>query len=88
MNTSVTNSMNGSVNVPGVRSAAELAALGVTVHNEGNVAIIVFDQPDSPVNVLSSALGAAMAALFDMIERAAEYDGAVLMSGKRDTWIA
>jgi 3-hydroxyacyl-CoA dehydrogenase/enoyl-CoA hydratase/3-hydroxybutyryl-CoA epimerase len=63
-------------------------SLGITIHQHGSVAIVVYDQPDSPVNVLSSAVGAAFSAVFELIERSTEFVGAVLASGKRDTWIA
>ncbi|MGV3708500.1 MAG: fatty acid oxidation complex subunit alpha FadJ [Gemmatimonas sp.] len=66
----------------------ECARVGVTLDVDGDVAIVMFDAPDAPVNVLSSAVGNAFAGLFDMIERNPQYIGAVLMSAKKDTWIA
>lgn len=63
-------------------------SLGIRVQAEGNVAVVVYDQPDTPVNVLSSTVGNAFSALFEMIERDPSFVGAVLLSGKRDTWIA
>jgi len=62
--------------------------LGITVASEGPVAIVTYDRPNSPVNVLSSAVGTAFSEVFEFIERNATYSGAVLMSGKQDTWIA
>ncbi|MBC8086563.1 MAG: enoyl-CoA hydratase/isomerase family protein, partial [Phycisphaerae bacterium] len=62
--------------------------LGITLSSEGTVAIVTYDQLDSPVNVLSSAVGAAFSSVFELIERNTSYSGAVLMSGKKDTWIA
>lgn len=66
----------------------ECRRIGVTLEAEGNVAIVVLDQPGSPVNVLGAPIASAFSKLFDMIERNAAYVGAVLMSGKKDTWIA
>lgn len=67
---------------------ADWKSIGIFVEREGDVAIVTYDQPDSPVNVLSSAIGTAFSAVFDMIERDATFVGAVLMSGKKENWIA
>ena len=67
---------------------AECQRVGISLAPEQNVAVVTFDAPDSPVNVLSSAVGTAFAKLFDMIERSPAYTGAILLSGKKDTWIA
>ncbi|MEP6834648.1 MAG: fatty acid oxidation complex subunit alpha FadJ [Gemmatimonas sp.] len=61
---------------------------GIRLDVEGNIAVVTFDAPNAPVNVLSSAVGAAFSGLFDMIERNPMYVGAILLSGKPDTWIA
>ncbi|MBC8089125.1 MAG: fatty acid oxidation complex subunit alpha FadJ [Phycisphaerae bacterium] len=67
---------------------AHWKSLGITIASEGTVAIVTYNQPNSPVNVLSRAVGAAFSAVFELIERNTSYSGAVLMSGKPDTWIA
>jgi len=66
----------------------ECQRAGISLAVEGNVALVLFDAPDSPVNVLSSAVATAFSKLFDMIERNPAYVGAILLSGKKDTWIA
>jgi 3-hydroxyacyl-CoA dehydrogenase/enoyl-CoA hydratase/3-hydroxybutyryl-CoA epimerase len=73
---------------PDRNDTSDWQRLGISVHGEGAVAVVVYDQPGSPVNVLSSAAGAAFGRVFDMIEHSAEYVAAVLLSGKKDTWIA
>ena len=69
-------------------AALRWKALGISVASEGSVAIITYDRPNAPVNVLSSAVGAAFAELFTFIEHNTSYVAAVLASGKPDTWIA
>lgn len=66
----------------------ECQRVGVTVEIEEGVAIIVLDQPGSPVNVLGTAIAGVFSKLFDLIERSPNIVGAVLLSGKKDTWIA
>ncbi|MEO7999568.1 MAG: 3-hydroxyacyl-CoA dehydrogenase NAD-binding domain-containing protein, partial [Gemmatimonadaceae bacterium] len=63
-------------------------SLGIKLEAEGNVAVVSFDAPNAPINVLSSAVGDAFSRLFDMIELNPMYVGAVLLSAKKDTWIA
>ncbi|MEP6766444.1 MAG: 3-hydroxyacyl-CoA dehydrogenase NAD-binding domain-containing protein, partial [Gemmatimonadaceae bacterium] len=70
------------------QTASEWLHAGVTVRAEATVAIISYDQPNSPVNVLSSNVGAIFTAVFAMIEGNSNFVGAVLTSGKKDTWIA
>ncbi|MEO7360693.1 MAG: 3-hydroxyacyl-CoA dehydrogenase NAD-binding domain-containing protein, partial [Gemmatimonadaceae bacterium] len=66
----------------------ECQRVGISLAVESDVAVVIFDAPDSLVNVLSSAVGTAFSKLFDMIERNPAYVGAILLSGKKDTWIA
>ena len=66
----------------------ECQRIGLTIELESNVAVLVFDQANSPVNVLNSAIAGAFSKLFDMIERNPAYAGAILLSGKKDSWIA
>ena len=61
---------------------------GLTVVRDGDVAVITYDQPDSPVNTLNSRLGAAFTQLFARLETDASLVGAVLLSGKTDSWVA
>ncbi|MEP6781636.1 MAG: 3-hydroxyacyl-CoA dehydrogenase NAD-binding domain-containing protein, partial [Gemmatimonadaceae bacterium] len=69
-------------------TASEWLRAGVTVRAEGTVAIISYDQPNSPVNVLSSNVGTIFSAVFALVESDSAFVGAVLASGKKDTWIA
>ena len=62
--------------------------VGISLEAEANVAVVTFDAPNSPVNVLSSAVGSAFSRLFDVIERNPAFVGGILLSGKKDTWIA
>ncbi|MDB5099433.1 MAG: 3-hydroxyacyl-CoA dehydrogenase NAD-binding protein [Cyanobacteria bacterium RYN_339] len=52
------------------------------------VAVITFDTPDSPVNVLSSAFSAEFAAALDQALGDPEVKGCVLASAKPDSFIA
>lgn len=72
----------------GARSNEQWRNLGISLAGEGTVAIVTYDQPNSPVNVLSSAVGKTFSEVFEFIEQNSSYSGAVLLSGKKDTWIA
>jgi 3-hydroxyacyl-CoA dehydrogenase/enoyl-CoA hydratase/3-hydroxybutyryl-CoA epimerase len=61
---------------------------GLTLIVEQGVAIITYDQPSSPVNTLNSRVGSVFERMFTRIEQDASIAGAVLVSGKGDTWIA
>jgi 3-hydroxyacyl-CoA dehydrogenase/enoyl-CoA hydratase/3-hydroxybutyryl-CoA epimerase len=63
-----------------------MSALSVAVHD--GVAVVTFDLPGEPVNKFSKAVIADFVAVFDQIERDASVVGAVLISGKPDTFIA
>ncbi len=63
-------------------------ASALTLVVEEGIAIITFDAPDAPVNVLGSRLVHEFDALFTEIERDDAILGAVLLSGKPDVWIA
>ncbi len=70
------------------QTLVEWQRAGVTVRAEGTVALIEYNQPDSPINVLSSKVGAIFSAVFTLVESNSGFIGAVLTSGKPDTWIA
>lgn len=61
---------------------------GLSLVVENGVAIITYDQPSSPVNTLNSRVAPVFDRLFTRIEQDAATVGAVLVSGKSDTWIA
>jgi len=63
-----------------------MTALSVEVAD--GVAVVTFDLPGEPVNKFSKAVIAEFVAVFDRIERDASVRGAVLISGKADTFIA
>ena len=52
------------------------------------VAIITLDLPGSPVNKFNRGLKDEFVALFDRLERDLNVRSAVLLSGKKDSWIA
>ncbi|MFN7532575.1 MAG: fatty acid oxidation complex subunit alpha FadJ [Gemmatimonas sp.] len=64
------------------------AATGVTCTVEQGVAVICYDQPGSPVNTLNSRVAPVFDGLFRRIEQDEAIVGAVLLSGKPDSWIA
>lgn len=64
------------------------ADVGITMHVEDGVAIIVYDQPGSPVNTLNTRVGPVFDRIFGTIESDPTITSAVLLSGKVDSWIA
>lgn len=61
----------------------------ITLHKRPDgVAVLLFDTPDLPVNVLSSRFFIEFAAHLEAIERDAEITAVVLASAKRDCFIA
>ncbi len=63
-----------------------MSALSVVMHD--GVAVVTFDLPGEPVNKFSKAVVADFVDVFDRVERDAAVKGAVLISGKPDTFIA
>ncbi|MBI5601166.1 MAG: fatty acid oxidation complex subunit alpha FadJ [Gemmatimonadetes bacterium] len=63
-----------------------MSALSVSMHD--GVAVVTFDLPGEPVNKFSKAVIADFVAVFDQLERDTSVVGAVLISGKPDTFIA
>src|SRR5512140_2746765 len=61
--------------------------LDLVVRRDG-VAVIVFDDPSSPVNVISRSLFSSFREFVDQVESDPEIRGCVLASLKRDTFIA
>ena len=64
------------------------AATGITLSVLDGVAIVRYDQPDSAVNTLNTRMGSVFERLFTRIEQDPSIVGAVLVSGKPDSWIA
>jgi 3-hydroxyacyl-CoA dehydrogenase / enoyl-CoA hydratase / 3-hydroxybutyryl-CoA epimerase len=63
-----------------------MPALSVEVRDE--VAIVIFDAPDAPVNTFTQAVREEFVALLDRLEHDASVRAAVVLSGKSDVWIA
>ena len=66
----------------------EDAATGVSLSVYDGVATVRYDQPQSPVNTLNTRVGPVFEQIFTRIEQDALIVGAMLVSGKADTWIA
>lgn len=62
--------------------------LGVVLDREGDVALLTYDQPNSPVNTLNTRIGPLFEQCFALVERDPTLLGIVLLSGKADTWVA
>jgi 3-hydroxyacyl-CoA dehydrogenase/enoyl-CoA hydratase/3-hydroxybutyryl-CoA epimerase len=60
----------------------------LTTEVEDGVAVIKIDLPNEPVNKFNRAVKDEFVALFDRLERDLNIHAAVLLSGKRDSWIA
>ena len=63
-------------------------ATGLSLAVEQGVAIVTYDQPQSPVNTLNSRVGPVFERIFARIEQDPDIRGAVMVSGKVDSWIA
>ncbi len=63
-----------------------MTALSMTV--EDGIAVITFDLPDEPVNKFSQAVKDEFRAVFGELERDQSVVGAVLISGKTDSFVA
>ena len=66
----------------------EDAATGISLSVCDGVATVRYDQPDSPVNTLNTRVGPVFEQIFARIEQDATIVGAMLISGKTDSWIA
>ncbi|HEY8311591.1 MAG TPA: enoyl-CoA hydratase-related protein, partial [Gemmatimonadaceae bacterium] len=60
----------------------------VTMEIEGNVAVLTIDLVNEPVNIITRAVRESMMELFDRIDRDETIKGAVLISGKPDSFLA
>ena len=64
------------------------AAVGIRVDLEDGVALLTYDQPGSPVNTLNTRVGPVFERVFDLVEADPRIIALVLLSAKRDSWIA
>jgi 3-hydroxyacyl-CoA dehydrogenase/enoyl-CoA hydratase/3-hydroxybutyryl-CoA epimerase len=69
-------------------AAVAASALAMRVEMDGGIAVIVLDVPGESVNTLSRRVRDEFAALNDRLERDTSIEGAVLISGKPDVFIA
>jgi 3-hydroxyacyl-CoA dehydrogenase/enoyl-CoA hydratase/3-hydroxybutyryl-CoA epimerase len=60
----------------------------LTTEIQDGVAVITIDLPNEPVNKFNRQVKEEFVALFDRLERDLNVKAAVLLSGKKDTWIA
>ncbi|HYW31223.1 MAG TPA: fatty acid oxidation complex subunit alpha FadJ [Gemmatimonas sp.] len=63
-------------------------ATGITVDVADGIAIVMYDQPGSPVNTLNTRIAPVFDRIFDMVDGDSEITALVLLSAKRDSWIA
>jgi 3-hydroxyacyl-CoA dehydrogenase/enoyl-CoA hydratase/3-hydroxybutyryl-CoA epimerase len=63
-------------------------APALTVESRGDIALITFDTPNSPVNTFAPAARAEFIAILERLEKDQSIKAAVLFSGKPDVWIA
>ena len=66
---------------------AKTAALRVEVRDDG-VAILTYDVQGEPVNTLQASFAADFDAVYERLRDDASIKAAVLVSGKRDSWVA
>ncbi len=60
----------------------------VTTEIEDGVAVLTFDMPGEPVNKFNRQVKDELLALFDRLENDPTVNSAVLISGKKDIWVA
>lgn len=60
----------------------------LTVSVEDGIAVVVFDTPDAPLNIISRRIKNEFISLFQRLESDQSISAAVLISGKPDTFIA
>ena len=73
---------------PGSMTLLDDPELGVQLLRDHDVAVLVYDQPGSPVNTLNTRIGPVFEQCFTLVERDPSLLGLVLLSGKPDTWVA
>ena len=60
----------------------------ITTEIEDGVAVLTFDMPGEAVNKFNRQVKDELIALFDRLDRDPSVQGAVLLSGKKDIWVA
>ena len=60
----------------------------LTFENVDGIAVVTIDLPGEPVNKVTAALRAEFASLFGRLEADGKVKAVVLVSGKKDTWLA
>ncbi|VAW35398.1 Enoyl-CoA hydratase / Delta(3)-cis-delta(2)-trans-enoyl-CoA isomerase / 3-hydroxyacyl-CoA dehydrogenase / 3-hydroxybutyryl-CoA epimerase [hydrothermal vent metagenome] len=59
-----------------------------TIKKQDDIAVVLLNQPNSPVNVLSTKMLSSFATLMDTIEQDNEIKAAIFYSQKPDCWVA
>ena len=65
-----------------------VAPYAITTEVDDGVAVLTFDLPDEPVNKFNRRVKDEFISLFDRLERDDSVRAAVLISGKKDVWVA
>jgi 3-hydroxyacyl-CoA dehydrogenase/enoyl-CoA hydratase/3-hydroxybutyryl-CoA epimerase len=65
-----------------------VAPYAITTQIDDGIAILTFDLPDEPVNKFNRRVKDEFISLFDRLERDDSVKAAVLISGKKDVWVA
>src|SRR5688500_1875857 len=65
-----------------------VAPYAITTEIDDGVAVLTFDLPNEPVNKFNRRVKDEFISLFDRLERDDSVKAAVLLSGKKDVWVA
>jgi 3-hydroxyacyl-CoA dehydrogenase/enoyl-CoA hydratase/3-hydroxybutyryl-CoA epimerase len=65
-----------------------VAPYAITTQVDDGIAVLTFDLPNEPVNKFNRRVKDEFISLFDRLERDDSVKAAVLLSGKKDVWIA
>ena len=60
----------------------------LTLEHVDSIAVVTIDLPGEPVNKVTAGLRADFATMFDQLAADSAVRGVILVSGKRDTWLA
>lgn len=69
------------------KTSEKAPALRIDVRDDG-VAIVTYDVPGEPVNTLQASFAADFNAVYEKLRDDASIKAAVLVSGKKDSWVA
>ncbi len=80
--------MTGTMITSATGSSASSSTLAISIEMHDGIAVVILDLPNEPVNKINRVVRDEMAAMFDRLERDDSVKGAVLISGKADSFIA